>query len=119
MGAQQTDIIDLSFLTSFIDTKEEMEEALTVFLRTTDKSIDALESAIGEKDYPAWISNAHQIKGAASMIGANALKNICEDAESLAQNKFLNEARDHLTKIKAGIRESQTLLRIEIEKMAA
>lgn len=77
------EIIDFSFLESFLDTREDMQETAEVFSRTVEKGLEALESAMQSANHGDWIEAAHQVKGSASMIGATALSKLCDEAQNM------------------------------------
>lgn len=111
-----TPVLDFSFLRSFIDTKEEMEEAFEIFGRTTDKALHALANAVTGSDHKKWVEAAHQLKGAASMVGATHMAELCNTAQNLSKDQS-GAFQNHFDHIKHAYENTKLALNTEIQSL--
>lgn len=69
-----------------------------LFFTTSQEAMDALSSAIANKDNEHWRKSAHKIKGSAANLRANNLAEICSKAEQDSECT-IEEKKTHLNKI--------------------
>jgi len=110
------EILDFSFLKSFLDTKEELLETAEIFERSSSKALGNLYASIKDKNHTRWIEAAHQLKGAASMIGATHMANLCNEAQNLPESQS-RDYQEHFDKIKQAYETTKTTLNTEIRKL--
>ncbi|MEM7679612.1 MAG: Hpt domain-containing protein [Pseudomonadota bacterium] len=117
MNDTKTDTLDFSFLRSFLDTKEEMEETMAVFERSSDKALNNLETALSNNNHTVWAEAAHQMKGAASMVGATALAQSCDNAQNLAESEA-EQRQALMSEIKNSYESAKSALHNEISNFS-
>ena len=92
-------VIDLKHLHSLTDGEPELEKNLfTLFLHTTEKCLSTLAAAAQEREDIAWRHALHELRGAASGLGANQIAFECKTAEML-QGRDADRRRESLKKI--------------------
>ncbi len=81
-GANAPEVIDWERFRSFTDGNKKMEEEiLDMFLANTSQDIRELERCLATADYEAWVGIVHKIFGSASLIGATAFSQLCDEAQ--------------------------------------
>jgi HPt (histidine-containing phosphotransfer) domain-containing protein len=85
--------------TAFVD------RMISVFLETTQESLDELLVAFNQKDYKKVSSIAHKIKPSIDLMGINSLKKVVREIESFKEVKakinenLINEFNDILHQV--------------------
>jgi two-component system, sensor histidine kinase RpfC len=94
-----------------------MHDLLGTFSREGSRCIDAAGSALVEKDYPAFMSAIHSLKGAAADLGVVYLKKVCERAESLRPYEVNEQQQKIMRDIEGAFRDSRVSLQTYIEQL--
>lgn len=81
----QTEPVDVKGLCELLG-EEEAIEVLQLFVNSTEELISQINDAASRKDARALKEAAHQLKGAASSVGANSIARTCLDLEVCAKN---------------------------------
>lgn len=68
-----------------------VKQLATTFLDKTDADLRILESAISAAERKLWCDTAHKIKGSAGYMGAETLRRLCEQAQTMLKES--NETR--------------------------
>jgi len=81
-------------------------ELLEVFLADLQKHLGVLEGAAAAKDWQTLERRAHQVKGAASNVGAEELHRLCKQLEAAAKQHQGSESQEIIAVLR---RASETL----------
>lgn len=84
-GVPQAEVVDLNGLTELLGPEEAIE-VLKLFVDSTEDLISQIVEASARHDAKALKEAAHQLKGAASSVGANTIARACMDLEQCAKN---------------------------------
>lgn len=82
-GKEQKPAIDLTALIAFMENENELQYYIRVFIAQSDETLEIMRANSGGGENRAWTEAAHKLKGGASMIGADRLKNLCERAQDM------------------------------------
>lgn len=85
-GAEVSDaspIVDLSALSEFADSEDEIQNFVDIFVAQSDEIIEIMDSNCTDGESRAWSEAAHKLKGGASMVGAEKLSALSAKAESM------------------------------------
>lgn len=86
-SVQDVQIMDWERLEMFTDGDPEEEQALfDMFVVYAEESLTILKESCGTGDYDAWEKAAHKLKGSAANLGAQALSDLCYQAEKHAND---------------------------------
>ena len=93
----------------FTDGDLEEEQALIeMFVTYAEESLDILKSCRDGED-ESWKKAAHKLKGSAANLGAQALSDMCYEAEKIFDQDILTKEKI-LTNILASYKQVTTLL---------
>jgi HPt (histidine-containing phosphotransfer) domain-containing protein len=90
-GASQGDPVDVKGLSELLGPEEAIE-VLQLFVNSTEELISQISEASERHDAKALKEAAHQLKGAASSVGANSIARACLELETCARNDDWNGA---------------------------
>ena len=77
--------LDLTALSELTGGDSYLESALfEVFISNANEAIDALRTALADRNDADWRKHAHYLKGAASNLGASQLTSLCSQAETMS-----------------------------------
>ena len=94
-------MLNLENLESVTDNDQELiESLLSEFIKVTEQDIENLEKAVSNNHSSDVTSLAHRIKGAAAVIGAEQLTNLCQQLESAGRSAQSDQFSDLLDSIK-------------------
>lgn len=80
----QQPVLDLAYLRSITEgTRALEEEFFSLFQQTAKRCTERLQSSIQQQDDTAWDEAAHELKGAASYLGARRVQEICAFARDI------------------------------------
>jgi len=78
-------VFDWDHLNEFTDGDKETETMLiTMFLENLDLDLQNLQQSFHDNDFTEWEAMAHKLCGSSSHMGAFALADICDQAQSLS-----------------------------------
>ncbi len=80
--------------------KEILSNSLKKFFENSPKYIEAMELAIGKKDFDSLSFNAHTFKGTSGFMGAMRLSRLCLEMEKKAKSKDIHGISEILVQIK-------------------
>ena len=87
IGLQYQNIVDFSIIKSFSEGDVEMEkEFISVFLMTSQESLQQLSNSCIDGENHEWIEAAHKLKGGAGNVGANKLRELCAVAQDMTSS---------------------------------
>ena len=71
--------IDLVLLKSYVnDDAPRLKKLIKSFMKSSQKIIHKLETAVADNNYDHWSVLSHNLKGASSFVGAESLRSLCE-----------------------------------------
>lgn len=83
-GLRIMTILDLSGMRAYLDgDKEEEREIVGVFISKSQKDLGAIEASVSQQDLHAWQETCHSLKGSAALLGAENLRDLCQEGESM------------------------------------
>jgi two-component system sensor histidine kinase/response regulator len=85
LGTAQANPVDLKGLQELLGPEEAIE-VLQLFVNSTEELISQISDASLRHDTKLLKEAAHQLKGAASSVGANNIARVCLDLETCARN---------------------------------
>ncbi len=94
-----------------------LSKAITLFLHSAPKEIDALQHALGQQDSVALTKSAHSFKSACANLGAQTLANYAASLESIAKQGQTQGVEDLLNTMKSELPEILTALRHELDSV--
>ena len=99
--------LDRAVLTALTGSAEDEEVILRDFIAQTHRDLAALEAALTANDLSAAAREAHRIKGASRMVGAQALAQRSDRLEQAAHGGNAQEARQRLAEMQADFADLQ------------
>lgn len=88
---------------------EQEREVVSLFTTHTEELLQALKKSLDENDHEKWEQYTHKLYGSAANLGAQALAEICDEAQNFeAQDR--EEKKKTLGKIKAHYQQLYSLL---------
>ncbi len=100
----QQPVLDLAYLRSITEgTRALEEEFFRLFYQTADRCTARLAASVTAQNDTEWEEASHELKGAASYLGARRVQEICtqaRDAEKSERERLLatlNEALEDLS----------------------
>ncbi|HEU0233878.1 MAG TPA: CHASE domain-containing protein [Gallionella sp.] len=94
-------IMEQAVLTALAGSAEDEAAILRDFITQTHRDLAALEAALAANDFAATAREAHRIKGASRMVGAQALAQHSARLEQAAHGGNAQEVRQRLTEMQA------------------
>ncbi|MDO8262722.1 MAG: CHASE domain-containing protein [Gallionella sp.] len=94
-------ILEQAVLTALAGSVEDEAAILRDFIAQTQRDLAALEAALAASDFAAAAREAHRIKGASRMVGAQALAQHSARLEQAAHGGNAQAARQHLIEMQA------------------
>ena len=77
-------LVDLGLLRKIADNKGMLLELILKFVADSDMTLAILRDNCSDGDNHAWVEAAHKLKGGAALLKAEALRRLCEKAQSMA-----------------------------------
>lgn len=74
---------DLTLLSDYAETPEEMREFLETFIATGNECLEGLAEHCIEGHCTPWAEAAHKLKGGAGIVGARKLQELCAQAQDM------------------------------------
>ena len=106
-----SDVLDLSRIDIITDGDESVRnELLKLFLATTDRTETALQQTLDANDTEGWSDAAHELKGAAQNLGADALGELCQQAETTSSDEERNALLPQIKELTQQVRNLITEL---------
>ncbi|MFH1076331.1 MAG: response regulator [Pseudomonadota bacterium] len=113
-----SDILDLEGTLKRLGNDRNLLRQITeIFEKNTTKYLGDIETAVRSRDAKEIADKAHQLKGAAANIGANALKNSAGDMELAATEGDLSNIAGILDSIKNQFEQLQQPLKCSIGRV--
>lgn len=105
----QQPVLDLAYLRSITEgTRTLEEEFFRLFYQTADRCTARLAASITEENDTEWEEASHELKGAASYLGARRVQDICalaRDAEKSERPHVLAMLQEALKDLSAHVSE--------------
>lgn len=103
-------IMDWERLALFTDGDPEEEKALIeLFITNAEETIEEIKQSMEDNNNQLWEQTVHRLKGSAGNLGAQALSEICAEAEKNSEKKEETK-KIHLCTILASYEETKKLL---------
>ena len=109
MDHDDKDIIDLSVIEDYADTKEEMQRFYDLFVTHTEDGLEVLDEHCVDGESVDWVEMSHRIKGSAGMLGAVRLQSICSQAQKMS-DVDAGLRREKLVEIKDAYEQAKAML---------
>jgi two-component system, sensor histidine kinase and response regulator len=91
-------------------SKEFLKKIVSIYFRDTPNHIFEIQKGIQEKNPDKILQAAHSLKSTSANIGAMTLSDICQELESNARLKIIDDAVSQLARIKSEYAEVVTAL---------
>lgn len=92
--------IDISLLTEYADTPEDIQNFVELFINQSDESVEEMSNYCVDGESNEWVGAAHKFKGGAGMVGAKKLHVFCSEAQEM-EDVPAEERKKKLEDIKA------------------
>ena len=102
-----TTLMEQAVLTTLTGSMEDEATILRDFIAQTQRDFAALEAALAANEFTAAAHEAHRIKGASRMVGAQALAQSSMRLEQIMHSGNMQEARQWLTEMQANFADLQ------------
>lgn len=107
--------VNLDYLRDLADGSVEfMEEMIDMFFEQAPESINDIQTAMSEKDYPRLRAYAHKMKSSVSIVGADDLLTKLKTCETNAATE--TNVEDLPALVEAIVKETDEVLEILKEK---
>jgi two-component system, sensor histidine kinase RpfC len=119
--AKSSELVDFEAFENLLRIGAEldfMRDLLQTFSKEGNRCINSANAALVGKDYPAFMSAVHSLKGAAADLGAVYLKKMCERAESLKPYEVNEQQKKSVKDIESAFRDTYISLQAYIEQLA-
>lgn len=84
MAQNENSTVDLSCLNEYTDGDPEvMKELIQLFFTSFDESLDNLKEEATDGQNIEWSNIAHKLKGASAYVGAEQLRSLCAQGQSM------------------------------------
>ncbi len=90
---------DLSLLSDYAETPEEMEQFLQTFTTVSTECLELLTAHCIDGICTPWVEAAHKFKGGAGIVGAKKLQALCAQAQDM-EEASIKDRENILKKIK-------------------
>ncbi len=109
-------LLNLSFLQSFLDTKEDLIETSDIFFDVAEKAMQVLKNQQEDTNHTYWVENTHQIAGSAGMLGAEILSELCRKAQNMPPSSK-DEYQEKFKEIEETYKKTKIELTTAIQNM--
>ncbi|HQR50861.1 MAG TPA: Hpt domain-containing protein, partial [Methylophilaceae bacterium] len=87
-----------------------LQTVVHVFISKTQKILDAMRTALANREYGALKELAHMVKGSSGNVGAEALHEVCREILLCEQDKLELSGDELLRRANASFKSARILL---------